>query len=101
MSQPSSMKRRLTDAAGRPRLDRHQRLAQHLLGKRLHLVDRLGEAHAALVAGVRLLECALAAAAGVDLRLHHPHGAGQRLRGRPPPRPGVKAGAPCATGTPY
>ena len=71
----------LDGAAGRPGLDRHQRLAQHLLGDGLHLVDGLGESHAALVAGVGLLELALAAAAGVDLRLHHPDRAGQRLRG--------------------
>ena len=100
MSQPSSMNRRLTTRPAGPGLDRHQRLAQHLLGEGLYLVDRLGEAHAALVAGVRLLEFALAAAAGVDLRLHHPDGAGQRLRGLTASS-AVKAGAPCATGTPY
>ena len=33
------------------------------------LLDRLGEAHAALAVGI-VLELALAAAAGVDLRLH-------------------------------
>ena len=46
----------------------------------MHLVERLGEAHAALVAGRGLLELALAAAAGMDLRLHHQHRAGQLLR---------------------
>jgi hypothetical protein len=51
---------------------RHQRAAQHLLGLGLGLLDRFGEAHAALVAGVGLLEVALAAAAGVDLRLDDP-----------------------------
>ena len=71
----------LDDAAGRAGLDRHQRLAQHLLGEGLHLVDGLGEAHAALVAGLGLLELALAAAAGMDLRLHHPDRPRQRLRG--------------------
>ena len=71
----------LDHAPRRPGLDGHQRLAQHLLGGSLDLVDRLGEPHAALVAGVGLLELALAAAAGVDLRLHHPHRARQRLRG--------------------
>ncbi len=90
----------LDHAAGRPGLDRHQRLAQHLLGEGLHLVDGLGEAHAALVAGLRLLELALAAAAGVDLRLHHPDGPRQRLRGLHG-LVQVKAGAPCASGTPY
>ena len=40
-----------------------------LLGRVRH---RLRDAHAALLAGARLLEPALAAAAGVDLRLDHP-----------------------------
>ena len=71
----------LDHATRRPRLQRHQRLAQHLPGKRLHLVDRLGEPHAALVAGLGLFEFALAAAPGMDLRLHHPHRPGQPLGG--------------------
>src|SRR3712207_7181570 len=44
----------------------------HLAGEGLHLVDAAGEPHATLAAGLRLLEAALAAAARVDLRLHHP-----------------------------
>jgi hypothetical protein len=51
---------------------RHERAAQHLLGFGLGLLDGFGEAHAALVARVGLLEVALAAAAGVDLRLDDP-----------------------------
>ena len=43
------------------------------------LVDRLGEADAALVAGRGFLELALAAAAGMDLRLHHPDRPGELL----------------------
>ena len=73
--------------AGRAGLDRDQRRAEHLLGEGLHLVDRLGEAHAALVAGRGLLELALAAAAGVDLRLHDPErAAAARWRGLAPSR---------------
>ena len=58
-------------AAAGAGLRRDQRLAEHLLGERLHLGARLGEAHAALLAGRGFLELAFAAAAGVDLRLHH------------------------------
>ena len=43
-----------------------------LLGFLGGLLDRLGQAHAALLAGVGLLERALAAAACVDLRLDDP-----------------------------
>jgi hypothetical protein len=49
-----------------------QRAAQHLLGLLGGLLDRLREAHAALLAGGGFLEAALAAAAGVDLRLDDP-----------------------------
>ncbi len=66
--------------AGLAGLHGDQRRAQHFLGVGLDLVERAGEAHAALVAGGGLLELALAAAAGVDLRLHHIDGAGQAAR---------------------
>src|SRR5690606_2061176 len=46
--------------------------AEHLLGQLAHLLDRLGELDAA----------ALAAAAGVDLRLDHPGRAAERTRRR-------------------
>ena len=62
-------------------LHRDQRRAQHLLGELVDLGDRLGDAHAALVAGGGFLELALAAAAGMDLALHHPDRAGKRLGG--------------------
>ena len=65
-----------------PGLHRDQRRAQHLLGEFIDLGDRFGDADAALVAGRGLLELALAAAAGMDLALHHPDRAGKRLRGR-------------------
>jgi hypothetical protein len=67
--------------AGRAGLDRHQRLTEHLAGVLLHLVDRLGDAHAALGALGRALEGALAAAARVDLALHDPDGAAEFLGG--------------------
>ena len=51
---------------------RHQGAAEHLLGVLGGLFDRLGQAHAALLAGIGLLEAALAAPAGVNLRLHDP-----------------------------
>ena len=50
-------------------LVRHQIHAQHVLGRGAHVVDRLDHPDAA----------ALAAAAGVDLRLDHPHRATQLL----------------------
>jgi hypothetical protein len=68
--------------AFRPGLDRHQRAPKHLGGKLLHLVDRLGDAHTALVAGLRFLELALAAAARVDLGFDGPHLAAEFRRGR-------------------
>ena len=52
--------------------------AQDLAGQRAHFVDRLGD----------LDPAALAAAAGVDLRLDDPDGAAERLpRPAPPRRP--------------
>ena len=74
--------------AVRPGLHRDQGRAQHLLGELVDLGDRLGDAHAALVAGGGFLELALAAAAGVNLALHHPDRAAQRFRG------GVGIGSP-------
>ena len=74
--------------AVRAGLHRDQRRAQHLLGEFVDLGDRLGDADAALVAGGGFLELALAAAAGMDLALHHPDRAGQRFRG------GVGIGGP-------
>jgi len=47
-----------------------QRVAEHLLGESFSFFYRLGEAHAALLAGGGLLERALAASAGVNLRFH-------------------------------
>ena len=67
--------------AGLAGLGRDERLAEHLADEGLDLVDRAGEAHAALVAGVLLLELALAAAAGVDLRFHHPQRSAEFLGG--------------------
>ncbi len=67
--------------AGGAGLDRDQRRAQHLLGEFVDLGDRLGDADAALVAGGGFLELALAAAAGMDLALHHPDRAGEFLGG--------------------
>src|SRR5882724_5826670 len=66
--------------AMRPGLDRDQRGTQHLLGEFIDLGDRLGDTHAALVAGGGFLELALAAAAGVNLALHHPDRTAQRFR---------------------
>ncbi len=63
------MRRTVRPAA--PGLDGDERVAQHLLGELLGLGRRLGEANAALVAGLGLLELALAASAGMDLRLDH------------------------------
>ena len=66
--------------AGRAGLLGHQRVAEHLLGVGDHLLDRLGQPDAALGVGAEFLELALAAAAGMDLALHHVERAGQRLR---------------------
>src|ERR1700738_406349 len=67
--------------AVRSGLRRDQRRAQHLLGEFIDLGDRFGDAHPALVAGGGFLELALAAAAGVDLALHHPDRAGNGFCG--------------------
>ncbi len=67
--------------AVRAGLHRDQRRAQHLLGEFIDLGNRFGDAHAALVAGGRFLELALATAAGVDLALHHPDRTAERFRG--------------------
>ncbi|MDF2493661.1 MAG: hypothetical protein K0S66_595 [Sphingomonas sp.] len=56
--------------AGLTRLDRHQRVAEHLGRGMANLVLGLGEADAALCLGRQFLELALAAATSVDLRLH-------------------------------
>ncbi|KAF0128078.1 MAG: hypothetical protein FD148_1880 [Methylocystaceae bacterium] len=69
--------------AGLAGLLRHERRAKHLFGEGFRLVDRFGDAHAALVAGARFLELALAAPAGVDLRLHHIDRAGKLFSRRP------------------
>ena len=58
--------------AGLAGLDRDEGVAEHLLREFLDLVDGLGEAHAALLAGGGFLELALAAAARMDLGLHDP-----------------------------
>jgi hypothetical protein len=63
-------------------LHRDQRRSQHLLGVFVDLGDRFGDPHPAFVTGRGFLELALAAAAGMDLALHHPDRAGQRFRGR-------------------
>ena len=49
------------------------------LGELLHLVDGLGEAHAALLAGRRFLELALAAPARMDLGFDDPERAAELL----------------------
>jgi hypothetical protein len=46
-----------------------------------HFIDGEGQAHAAFGVGGQFLELALAAAAGVDLRLHHIKRAGQAFSG--------------------
>ena len=63
--------------AGRPGLDGDQGIAEHLGGGGTHFVGRMGEADAALRVGPELPEPALAAAAGMDLRLHHVKRSGQ------------------------
>ena len=77
--------------AGRAGLDGDQRLAEHLGGVLADLVDRMGEADAALGVGAEFLELALAAAAGVDLRLDDPQRPGELLA---PPRPLPRRSSP-------
>ena len=62
-------------------LDGDEGLAEHLLGVGSDLVDRSGQPNAALGIGAEFLELALAAAAGVDLRLDDPERSGE-LPGR-------------------
>ena len=59
-------------AACRARLQRHQRVAEHLRGIEADIFRLEGNAHATLLAGRRFLELALAAPAGMDLTLHRP-----------------------------
>jgi len=61
-------------------LDRHQRIAEHVGGVRADFVERKGEADAALGIRAQFLELALAAAAGMDLRLHDIERPGKLLR---------------------
>ena len=67
--------------AGFAGLGGDQGVAQHLLGVGDDFLDRAGQAHAALGVGAQLLELTLAAAAGVDLALHHIERTRQRLGG--------------------
>ena len=85
--------------AGRAGLRRHQRAAEHLGGMRLDLLDRAGQPHAALVAGLRLPEPALAAAARMDLRLDHEDRPAKLARRRRRLL-GAKIATPRDTGTP-
>ena len=68
--------------AGRAGLLGDQRVAEHLVDVGDHLVDRLGQTNAALGVRAEFLELALAAAAGMDLALHHIERSGQLLRRR-------------------
>ena len=52
-------------------LDGDERVAQHVVRRRADLVGILRQPHAALGVGAEFLELALAAAAGMNLRLHH------------------------------
>ncbi len=67
--------------AGRAGLDGDERVAEHVGRCCADFVERLGEADAALGVGAEFLELALAAAAGVDLRLHDIERPGQLLGG--------------------
>jgi hypothetical protein len=57
------------DLLGFTGLHGDQGVAEHFLSEAFDFLDALGEAHAALGVGRQFLELALAAAAGVDLRL--------------------------------
>ena len=61
-------------------LDRDERIAEHVGRRRAHLVQRLRQPHAAFRVGAEFLELALAAPAGMDLRLHDVKRSGQLLR---------------------
>ena len=61
-------------------LDGHQSVAEHVGRRRADFVGGLGEPHAALGVGAELLELALAASAGVDLRLYDIERTGQLRR---------------------
>ena len=63
-------------------LDRHQRVAEHLAGVLLDVLDAVREPHAALGIGLKFLKLSLAATAGMDLRLDHIERPGQLLRRR-------------------
>jgi len=67
--------------AGRAGLDGDERVAEHLGRSRPDLIGAAGKADAALGVGAQLLELALAAAAGMDLRFHDVERAGQLSRG--------------------
>ena len=63
-------------------LDRDQRVAEHVGRRRANLVGGARQPHAALGVGAELPELALAAAAGMDLRLDDIKRAGELARGR-------------------
>ena len=62
-------------------LDRHQRVAQHIFGMGLNLIQIEGQTHAAFCIGSQFLELALAASTSMDLRFNHVKRAGKLLRG--------------------
>ena len=68
--------------AGRAGLLGHEGAAKHALGLVGGLFHGFREAHTACVTGAGLLELALSAPAGVDLRLYHPERSVERARGR-------------------
>ena len=57
-------------------------MRQHLVGEEPHIVDRFRDAHAALLARRGLLEVALSAPSGMNLRFHDRDGTAQFLRDR-------------------